>query len=120
MTRQDAAIGFLPDQALDEARLAGLRGGLLERPRRLSPAWFYDERGSALFERICELPEYYPTRIELALSSMVVAVVSPTRATAQFRQRYAADSYRDVVLKRLTLSREGELWKIVEERVIEP
>jgi hypothetical protein len=61
-----------------------------------------------------------PTKIELALSSMAVVVVTPTRATAQFRQRYAADSYRDEVLKRLTLSREGELWKIVEERVIEP
>lgn len=40
----------------------------LSRPQKtLSPKYFYDERGSALFEQICELPEYYPTRTEMAL-----------------------------------------------------
>jgi dimethylhistidine N-methyltransferase len=43
-----------------------LRG--LEAPAKaLPPKYFYDARGSALFERICELPEYYPTRTELAM-----------------------------------------------------
>nr|WP_243700780.1 L-histidine N(alpha)-methyltransferase [Paralcaligenes ureilyticus] len=37
------------------------------RPRCLSPKYFYDETGSALFDRICDLPEYYPTRTELTL-----------------------------------------------------
>jgi dimethylhistidine N-methyltransferase len=41
--------------------------GLSARPRRISPKWFYDLRGSQLFERICELPEYYPTRVEQAM-----------------------------------------------------
>jgi dimethylhistidine N-methyltransferase len=41
--------------------------GLTARPKRLSPKYFYDEAGSALFERITELPEYYPTRCELAI-----------------------------------------------------
>ena len=36
-------------------------------PRRISPKYFYDAAGSALFDRICELPEYYPTRTEVAL-----------------------------------------------------
>ncbi|MHB1272023.1 MAG: L-histidine N(alpha)-methyltransferase [Rhodanobacter sp.] len=41
--------------------------GLGLNPRRL-PSWlFYDERGSQLFERICEQPEYYLTRCEIAL-----------------------------------------------------
>ncbi|MBQ4856146.1 L-histidine N(alpha)-methyltransferase [Rhodanobacter sp. B2A1Ga4] len=41
--------------------------GLGARPKRL-PSWlFYDERGSMLFERICEQPEYYLTRCEIAL-----------------------------------------------------
>lgn len=40
---------------------------LLTRPRCLSPKYFYDAHGSALFDRICELPEYYPTRTELGL-----------------------------------------------------
>lgn len=44
-----------------------LLAGLSARPRSLSPKWFYDHRGSELFEQICELPEYYPTRTELAL-----------------------------------------------------
>ena len=44
-----------------------LIAGLSSRPRALSPKWFYDAAGSLLFERICELPEYYPTRVELAL-----------------------------------------------------
>lgn len=44
-----------------------LRAGLAARPRRVAPKWFYDDEGSRLFERICETPEYYPTRTELAL-----------------------------------------------------
>ncbi len=40
--------------------LAGLRS----RPKRLSPKFFYDKWGSELFDRICELDEYYPTRTE--------------------------------------------------------
>jgi L-histidine Nalpha-methyltransferase len=38
--------------------------GLGARPRSLSPRWFYDRRGSELFEAITALPEYYPTRAE--------------------------------------------------------
>src|SRR6266403_3345851 len=41
--------------------------GLTTRPKRLSPKYFYDETGSKLFEQITELPEYYPTRCELAI-----------------------------------------------------
>ncbi|MGH8116737.1 MAG: L-histidine N(alpha)-methyltransferase, partial [Rhodanobacteraceae bacterium] len=41
--------------------------GLASRPKRLPSKYFYDARGSALFERICRLPEYYPTRTELAI-----------------------------------------------------
>jgi hypothetical protein len=41
--------------------------GLSARPKRLSPKYFYDEAGSQLFERITTLPEYYPTRSELAV-----------------------------------------------------
>jgi dimethylhistidine N-methyltransferase len=41
--------------------------GLTARPKRLSPKYFYDETGSRLFEEITALPEYYPTRSELAI-----------------------------------------------------
>ncbi len=38
--------------------------GLTQNPKSLPPKYFYDDRGSELFEKICELPEYYPTRTE--------------------------------------------------------
>ncbi len=55
--------------------------GLTAAQKRISPKFFYDERGSELFDRICELPEYYPTRTELALMREhmheVAALVGP-------------------------------------------
>jgi L-histidine Nalpha-methyltransferase len=41
-----------------------VREGLARRPKTLPPKYFYDARGSELFERITRLPEYYPTRAE--------------------------------------------------------
>lgn len=41
-----------------------LVAGLSGTPRSISPKYFYDAAGSALFDKICELPEYYPTRTE--------------------------------------------------------
>ncbi|NYH54105.1 L-histidine N-alpha-methyltransferase [Nocardiopsis arvandica] len=52
---------------LDKALRADVAEGLSARPKRLPPKWFYDERGSALFEEITALPEYYPTRAERAI-----------------------------------------------------
>ncbi len=51
-----------------EAALAtDARAGLTASPKSLPPKWFYDARGSVLFEEITQLPEYYPTRTERAL-----------------------------------------------------
>lgn len=47
--------------------LADLRLGLAQDPPSIPPKWFYDEKGSLLFEQITELAEYYPTRTEEAL-----------------------------------------------------
>lgn len=44
--------------------LADVLNGLSRRPRSIPPKYFYDHRGSELFDQICELPEYYPTRTE--------------------------------------------------------
>ena len=44
--------------------------GLFAQPKRLPSAYLYDARGSALFEQICALPEYYPTRTELTILRM--------------------------------------------------
>jgi dimethylhistidine N-methyltransferase len=46
---------------------ADVARALAARPRSISPKYFYDVRGSQLFDAICELPEYYPTRTELAI-----------------------------------------------------
>ena len=46
---------------------ADVRAGLTKPFKELSPRYFYDERGSELFEAITELPEYYPTRAERAI-----------------------------------------------------
>jgi dimethylhistidine N-methyltransferase len=50
-----------------EEFLADVLDGLRRSPKTLPCKYFYDERGSALFDRICTLPEYYPTRTELAI-----------------------------------------------------
>ena len=50
--------------------------GLTSRPRQLPSKYFYDERGSRLFERITELPEYYLTRAEQALLDRSAADVA--------------------------------------------
>ncbi|MCI0484845.1 MAG: L-histidine N(alpha)-methyltransferase [candidate division NC10 bacterium] len=65
------------------ARLAeDVRRGLTRIPKELPPKYFYDTRGSELFEQICELPEYYLTRTERAvlarIAGEVVASVRPT------------------------------------------
>jgi L-histidine Nalpha-methyltransferase len=52
--RADGGVGMARD----------VRLGLTAQPKELAPKYFYDERGSQLFERITELPEYYPTRAE--------------------------------------------------------
>jgi len=44
-----------------------MQAGLARKPCRISPKYFYDAAGSQLFDRICELPEYYPTRTELRI-----------------------------------------------------
>jgi L-histidine N-alpha-methyltransferase len=59
-----------------------VRDGLSAWPKELAPKWFYDERGSQLFERITELDEYYPTRAERGIlhsraAEIVAAAGSP-------------------------------------------
>ncbi len=41
--------------------------GLARQPRSIPPKFFYDDRGSRLFDKICDQPEYYPTRTEVRL-----------------------------------------------------
>lgn len=50
-----------------ERLLADVLAGFTASPKTLPAKYFYDARGAQLFERICELPEYYPTRTEMAI-----------------------------------------------------
>ncbi|MFJ4685308.1 L-histidine N(alpha)-methyltransferase [Streptomyces sp. NPDC088789] len=59
-----ALTRILPEDATGAALRADVLHGLTGTPKTLPPKWFYDARGSALFEQITELPEYYPTRAE--------------------------------------------------------
>lgn len=65
---------LIPDMVDD------VRESLLNLPRSLSPKYFYDERGSALFDKICSTPEYYPTRTENhLLSRYAVDIINKTK-----------------------------------------
>ena len=62
--------------------------GLTRHPKRLPSKYFYDERGSALFEDITELEEYYPTRTEIGLlrdaAPAIASHISPNAALIEF------------------------------------
>ncbi|MHB8621589.1 MAG: L-histidine N(alpha)-methyltransferase [Chloroflexota bacterium] len=55
-----------------------VRRGLTSTPKETEPRWFYDERGSELFEAITRLPEYYQTRTEAAILSRCAADIAAT------------------------------------------
>jgi L-histidine Nalpha-methyltransferase len=59
-------VRLLPSD-LKAALRRDARAGLGTMPKSMPPVWFYDDRGSALYEDITRLPEYYPFRIEAAL-----------------------------------------------------
>jgi len=58
---------LIDEQDRLELLRAEARRGLCARPKELPPKWFYDQRGSALFDAITSLPEYYLTRRERAI-----------------------------------------------------
>ena len=53
-----------------------VRRGLGRHPRRLSPRWLYDDRGSELFDEITRLDEYYPTRREREILEREAATIA--------------------------------------------
>ena len=56
-------------QNIDQEFLTDVLNGLSKDQKKLEPKYFYDAHGSALFDQICSLEEYYPTRTELKLLS---------------------------------------------------
>ena len=76
-----------PERLLAEQR-AEILAGLTARPKRISPKYFYDAHGSVLFDEICLLPEYYPTRTEAAIMARrldeIAALVGPAASVIEF------------------------------------
>ncbi len=72
----------------DPAFRADVLNGFASRPRAIPARWFYDRRGSELFEAITELPEYYPTRTETEIlrgaCAEVAALAGKGRAVVEF------------------------------------
>jgi L-histidine N-alpha-methyltransferase len=77
-----------PAATADPAFRADVLAGFAMRPRAIPARWFYDHAGSGLFEKITDLPEYYPTRTETALLAAhcgeVGRIVGPGRAVVEF------------------------------------
>lgn len=70
---------YLAEDSVAEALRSDVLTGLTATPKSLPPKWFYDSVGSALFDRITRLPEYYPTRAEaqiLRAQAGAIAAVS--------------------------------------------
>lgn len=94
----NGAVAQVQTPALSDD-LAELLEGLRQVPKTISPKYFYDDAGSKLFDRICELPEYYPTRTELKimLDNMdeIVALVGEQASLIEFG---SGSSYKTRVL----------------------
>jgi dimethylhistidine N-methyltransferase len=71
-----------------DSLLEDVLAGFTRTPKSLPPKYFYDERGSVLFEQICALPEYYPTRTELSIMNAgmpgIVARLGPDCALIEY------------------------------------
>jgi L-histidine Nalpha-methyltransferase len=68
-------VHLSPAEVRAQMRTDALKG-LQGAEKSLPPVWFYDERGSRLFEEITQLPEYYPTRAERALLEQHAAAIA--------------------------------------------
>lgn len=66
--------------------------GLARRPKALPCKFFYDAAGSALFDRICTLPEYYPTRTELAVLESCAAELAELAGPQRVLVEYGSGS----------------------------
>ncbi|TVZ96233.1 L-histidine N(alpha)-methyltransferase [Streptomyces sp. BK340] len=119
----------LPEDATDAALRADVLAGLTVNPKTLPPKWFYDARGSELFEQITELPEYYPTRAEreiLVARSGEIAAASHARTLVELgsgsseKTRYLLDAltslaaYVPVDVSESALTQAGQA--LIEER----
>ena len=99
-------IEYLLDvEALEKADVREVVRGLNSQPKTIPARYFYDARGSQLFELICQLPEYYPTRTEAKiLKCNTLDIVKQTQSVelvelgsgSSTKTRYLFDSYQQL------------------------
>ncbi len=78
MSHQPGHVAVLDREPASSDFLLEVIAGLSHQPRTLPCKYFYDERGAALFQKICELPEYYVTRSELQILRLRGAEIAET------------------------------------------
>ena len=80
--------GFHDHAPLEESFREAVLRGLSATPKSVPSKWIYDERGSRLFEAVCEAPEYYPTRTEISLleahADEIAILAGPDCALVEF------------------------------------
>lgn len=72
--------------------------GLAARPRRIAPKYFYDQRGSELFDAITRLPEYYPTRTEIGILERELDAIAGILGRGNLLLEYGSGSSRKIRL----------------------
>jgi len=103
---------YLSDEALADQLATDVRAGLSASPKTLPPKYFYDARGSELFDEITRLPEYYPTRTERAILERVAPAVAATSGASTLIELGSGTSEKTRLLLR-ALSEAGTLRRFV-------
>lgn len=96
LQREEVASSAAPES--ESEFLQDLRRALAAPPHAISPKYFYDAEGSRLFDRICELPEYYPTRTERGILSACAAEIAEQTGTGGDLVEFGAGSCSKVRL----------------------
>lgn len=111
MTNATVEVHLSPS-FFDEALRSDARHGLLAQPRRIPPKWFYDKRGSELFDAITETEEYYPTRRERSiLASHAREIAERTKARTIIELGSGSSEKTRLILD--AAQREGSLERFV-------
>lgn len=84
----------------EEAEIVGqdVIDGLRQSPKTLPPKYFYDDRGSELFEQICDLPEYYLTRTETAILRTCAGTIAQTTGACELVELGSGSSVKTRIL----------------------
>jgi L-histidine N-alpha-methyltransferase len=103
---------LIDDADIAAALRTDVRAGFTSSPKVLPPRWFYDARGSELFEEITRLPEYYPTRAERAILAERAGEIAALARAKTFIELGSGSSEKTTFLLD-AMSRAGELGAFV-------